>query len=196
MTRHTGEWRQAQGSDPRLGANLPSWGRLAHSSATRSRLAPGTSCSAASPPQAPPWGPSVLAISLLPPVPACRHHRSSSTITPPPLPPESMRGLHRVHGTGAGNALQPGALSNARFHEPQGEQGQAGIQGPPGPPGPPGPSGPLGNPGLPGPMGPPVSTPFLSPLPPLPRLVLRILWKMRTLRNPWQPVSQPNGKAS
>lgn len=86
MTRHTGEWRQAQGSDPRLGAGLPSWGRLAHSSAARSRLAPGTSCSAASPPQAPPWGPvswpshcchqSLHVVTTAAAAPS-RHHRST-----------------------------------------------------------------------------------------------------------------------
>lgn len=32
-------------------------------------------------------GPNVLAVSLLPPVPACSHHRSSLAITPPPQQP-------------------------------------------------------------------------------------------------------------
>lgn len=84
---HRGSGGRPRSQTTRLGADLPSWGRLTHSSAARSRLAPWNqllcSKSSASPSS---WGPNVLAISLLPPVPACSHHCSSSTITPPPLP--------------------------------------------------------------------------------------------------------------
>ena len=116
-------------------------------------LGTSSSCSKSSL-EALPLGANVLAVSSLPPAPACSHHHSTVTITPPPPPPEPTAGPHRVHGTGAGPLSAWGSLSNTCFHEPQGEQGQTGIQGPPGPPGP---SGPLGHPGLPGPMGPPVS---------------------------------------
>lgn len=40
----------------------------------------------------PSWGPNVLAISLLPLVPACRHHHSIITITPHRLPTSTHGG--------------------------------------------------------------------------------------------------------
>ncbi|KAG8507365.1 Collagen alpha-1(XIII) chain, partial [Galemys pyrenaicus] len=52
------------------------------------------------------WRPLLLAISWLPPVPACSHH-GTVTSRHPASPPEPTAGLHRVHGTGLGTALQP-----------------------------------------------------------------------------------------
>lgn len=128
---------------------------------TAELLPSGPAACAASPPRSPSsWGPNVLAISSLSPVPACSHHHSIISVTPPPPRHQSpWRAFTGCMALGREPLYSWGSLSNMCFHEPQGEQGQAGIQGPPGPPGPPGPSGPLGHPGLPGPMGPPVSTP-------------------------------------